>query len=118
MKLVSLYTNLDEVGGADNLTVDLHKSLMRTGMLSDGKVSSFTAYKDLAKRYKNELEESAYERFKVFELIKEADELVFLSHHRKMTTYLLGIYRLLKKELKFVNVTHSTLLSYIGSESC
>ncbi|HLS11282.1 MAG TPA: glycosyltransferase family 4 protein [Flavobacteriaceae bacterium] len=111
MKLISLYTNLDEVGGANNLTVDLHKSLMETGIFSDGKVSSFTDYKNLAPRYKNELGESAYERFKVLKFIKKADELVFLSHHRKMTTYLLGISRILKKELKIVHVAHSTLSS-------
>src|SRR5690625_7905836 len=81
---------------------------METGIFSDGKVSSFTDYKNLAPRYKNELGESAYERFKVLKFIKKADELVFLSHHRKKTTYVRGIYSIHKKELNIVHVSHYT----------
>lgn len=111
MKLISLYTYLDEVGGANNLTITLHNSLMETGMFSEGKVSSFTNYEDLASSYKKQLEESSYVKFKVIKLLKNADEVIFLSHHRKMTTYLLGISRLLRREVCIVHVAHITLNS-------
>lgn len=111
MKLLSLYTYLDEVGGANNLTVTLHKSLMETGLFSNGKVSSFTAYNDLAPSYKKQLDESSYVKFKALRLIKKSEGVVFLSHHRKMTTYLLGLSKLLRREVYIVHIAHITLNS-------
>lgn len=111
MKLISLYTYLEDVGGANNLCVIFHNNLMRTGMFSDGKVSSFTSYEDLAPSYKKQLRESSYVKFKAMELLKNADEVVFLSHHRKMTTYLLGLSKLLRKEICIVHIAHITLNS-------
>lgn len=111
MRLISLYTYLDEVGGANNLTITLHNSLMGTGLFSEGKVSSFTDYESLAPSYKKQLGESFYIKFKALELVKKSEGVVFLSHHRKMTTYLLGISRLLRKKVKVVHVAHTTLSS-------
>lgn len=102
---------MDKVGGANNLTVALHNSIMETGLFSEGKVSSFTKYKNLAPSYKNQLDESSYVKFRVLDFIRNAEGVVFLSHHRKMTTYLLGIARLLKKEIKIVHIAHSALSS-------
>lgn len=99
-------------GGANNLTVTLHNSLMRTGVFSDGKVSSFTAYKDLAPSYKKQLGKSAYVRFKAMKLIKDSDEVVFLSHHRRMTTLLLGLSKLLRKKVRIVHIAHITLNTF------
>lgn len=112
MQLISLYTYLTNVGGANNLTVTLHNSLMRTGIFSDGKVSSFTTYKNLASSYKNLIEESSYVRFKAMELITNSDEVVFLSHHRRMTTLLLGLSKILRKEIRIVHIAHITLNTF------
>src|SRR5690554_2393148 len=111
MKLISLYTYVEDVGWANNLCVIFHKNLKRTGMFSDGKVSSFTSYEDLAPSYKKQLGESSYVKFKAMELLKNADEVVFLSHHRKMTTYLLALSKLLRKEICIVHIAHITLNS-------
>lgn len=111
MKLISLYTYLEDVGGANNLCVIFHNSLMRTGMFSGGKVSSFTSYEDLATSYKEQLGESSYMKFQAMELLKGADEIVFLSHHRKMTTILLGLSKLLRKKVCIVHIAHITLNS-------
>lgn len=112
MKLISLYTYLEDVGGANNLCVIFHNNLMRTGMFSGGMVSSFTSYEDLAPSYKNQLEEPSYGKFKAMELVKNADGVIFLSHHRRMTTILLGLAKLLRKEVCIVHIAHITLNSF------
>ena len=112
MKLISLYTHLEEIGGANNLCVVFHNNLIRTGMFSGGKVSSFTSYEDLAPSYKEQLGQSSYVKFKAMELVKNADGVIFLSHHRRMTTILLGLAKLLRKEVCIVHIAHITLNSF------
>lgn len=109
MKLISLYTYLDDFGGANDLCVILHNNLMDAGIFTEGKVSSFTDYKELAPIYKKQLTPDAYVKFKALELLKDAEDVVFLSHHRKMTTYLLGLSKFLRKKVCIVHVAHITL---------
>lgn len=111
MELISLYTYLDKVGGAENLCVDLHNELLHKGVFSKGSVCSFSDYEDLGAIYKKQLSKEEYLKFNAFQLVKNSDTVIFLSHHRKTTTYLLGISKLLGKKINIVHIAHSTLLS-------
>lgn len=116
MRLISLYTYLNDVGGAQNLCVTLHNELMKTEVFREGKVSSFTDYETLAPVYKKQVSPETYIKFKAYTLIQDGEKTIFLSHHRKMTTYLIGLSKLLRKEITIVHVAHITLesLKYVS----
>lgn len=111
MKLVSVYTYLDKVGGAENLCVALHNSLMQSDLFSQGSLSSFVAYKDIADSYQRKISQRSYQKFKLRNLLRKPEEVIFLSHHRKTTTYLLAASKLLGKKIHIVHIAHSTIES-------
>jgi len=111
MRLVSLYTYLDSIGGANNLCVILHNELMKSGLFLTGQVCSFTSYENLAALYKSQLTSNEYIKFKVMDLLNNADKVIFLSHHRKMTTYLLAMAKLLRKKITIIHIAHINLES-------
>ncbi len=108
MKLISLYTHLSRVGGANNMCVNLHHALMQTNYFQEGKVSSLSSYDILAANYKKSLSEDEYCKFNLIKILKHSDSCVFISHHRKITSMLVLGAKALRKNIKLIHIAHTT----------
>lgn len=109
MKLISLYTQLSKVGGAQSMSFSIHLGLLKTNFFSSHLIVSNTEYENLAEEYRKRVPASSYERFNLISLLRKYPDAVFLSHHRRLTSQLLALSKLLRKKIKLVHVAHITL---------
>lgn len=111
-RVISIYSNFANQGGAQDITLQLAHALNETDktiVLTDTPLSKIDAvYKDKA----------VFEQFSMRNVIKYAScNTVFLSHHRKNTTFL-EIFRIIAfwKTFNIIHVAHNTFsnLKYLS----
>lgn len=107
MRLMSIYTSLDYIGGAGKVCVNLHLGLLETGKFKSGKVVSKTSFKELADVYKQFLKPEDYQKFYIKSIFKQSEEWIIISHHRKLTTYLILMSKLYRKKLRLIHIAHN-----------
>src|SRR5699024_1916682 len=90
----------------------LHFGLMNTGYFSSGMLSSFTPYENIAPKYRKKITPDAYFSLKLAKVLKDADEVVVISHHRRLTTQLIGLSKIYSKSIKLIHIAHITLHKY------
>lgn len=109
MKLISLYTNLSKVGGAENMCFSIHFGLLKTDFFSSHLIVSNTEYENLAEVYRKQASASNYEKFNLLNLIRKYPDAVLISHHRRLTSQLWTLSKLLGKKIKLIHIAHITL---------
>lgn len=107
MRLMSIYTSLDHIGGAGNVCVSLHQGLLETGKFKSGKIVSKTSFEELALVYKQSLKPEDYQKFNIKSIFKQSEEWIIISHHRKLTTYLILMSKLYRKKMKLIHIAHN-----------
>ncbi len=107
MKIISLYTGLNTVGGAQNMCLSIHSGLTQKKEIKQGFVSSFTSYQQLDPIYNDQIQKKEYLKFNPVKLILNHPDAIFISHHRKVTTLLMLTAKLLFKKVKIVHVAHN-----------
>ena len=111
-RVISIYSNFANQGGAQDVTLQLAHALNETDtpiVLTDTPLSKIDAV------YKNK---AVFEQFSMRNVFKYAScNTVFLSHHRKNTT-LLEIFRIIAfwKTFNIIHVAHNTFsnLKYLS----
>lgn len=107
MLIISLYTNLNTVGGAQNMCLSIHSGLIQKEDIDQGFVCSFTSYQQLDPTYKEKIQKKEYLKFNPVKLLLNHPDAIFISHHRKITTLLVLTAKLLFKKIKIVHVAHT-----------
>lgn len=102
MKIIQLYDNLEQYGGAENVLYKLHQNLYAHKF--DVMISSMTSYNNIC--IKNSIKKDIYIKFNIFNL-KEFKNSIVISHSRKMTTYLIFLNKLLCLNIKIIHVAHN-----------
>lgn len=105
--MFSLYTSLEDVGGAQNMCVSIHDGLVQKEDIDQAFVCSFTSYQLLDPTYKEKIEKEKYLKFNPIKLLLNHPDAIFISHHRKITTLLELTAKLLFKKVKIVHVAHN-----------
>lgn len=115
MKIISLYTDFGNVGGAQNMCISIHKGLAKKEKIKKAWVSSFSSYQKVDTVYKQQIRKKEYIKFNPFKLIISYPDAIFISHHRKITTLLVLTAKLLFKNRKIIHVAHtqSSTLKYV-----
>jgi len=111
MKIISLYSNLNNVGGAQKVSIEIHKGLLDLDEAHTGYFSSFDSYSMINSKFKKLIPKKRYLKFNPIELIIKNPDAIFLSHHRKMTTLLFLVGKLLFKKIKLIHVAHNEFSS-------
>lgn len=105
MRIISIYPNFRNKGGAQNVCVQLASRLNQDEV---GVILTNTKQADIPLDYKNN-GAVKFERFSVKNICKYANnDTIFLSHHRKTTTLLILLFRLLCSKQKIVHIAHNT----------
>lgn len=104
--LINIYTKFDRFGGAQNICFMLHKKLMGDNKLLMGQ----TSFKFIHKKYPY-INQDEYLKFSVKNIIRYKD-FIFISHHRKITTYLMLISNIFLLDLKVIHVAHNEFYSH------
>lgn len=107
MLIISLYTHLNSVGGAQNMCLSIHSGLIQKEGIKQGFVCSFTSYQQLDPTYKEKIQKGKYLRFNPVKLLLNHPDAIFISHHRKITTLLVLTAKLLLKKNKIIHVAHT-----------
>lgn len=107
MLIISLYTQLKSVGGAQNMCLSIHTGLIQKEEIDQGFVCSFTSYQQLDPTYKEKIQKKEYLKFNPIKLLLNHPDAIFISHHRKITTLLVLTAKLLFKKVKIVHVAHN-----------
>ena len=108
MKVISIYPNFGNKGGAQNVCLQLASKLNDDGL---GVILTNSNPLDIPQDYLNN-EAVKFETFSISNVCKYmAHDTIFLSHHRKTTTMLMLIKFLWRKQLNIVHVAHSTFSS-------
>jgi glycosyltransferase involved in cell wall biosynthesis len=101
MKVVSVFTSFKQVGGAETIAYVLHNGMFNN---SQRYLMSFDLFGELHPQYR--ISSKEYLIFSIKNIRRHRD-FVFLSHHRKTTTYLILINRLLHLNLRIIHVAHN-----------
>jgi len=104
MKIIHFYTNFDVVGGAQSMVITLFEGMKSKG--EDVQVCGFPPYEKIHTRYKKTLEKKDYIQFS-FATLFRIKKSVLVSHHRKITTYLLLFSKVFYNKTNVVHVAHS-----------
>lgn len=107
MKIISVYSHFKDVGGAQKVCLDVHNGLLESNENSQGFVSSFDPYNLIDLKYTKQVKKEDYIKFNAYKLIKKYDDFIFISHHRKTTTFLCLAAKLFKKKIKIIHVAHN-----------
>ena len=107
MKIISLYSNIDKVGGAQKVSISIHKGLINSDKNNFGFYSSKSSYTQIDSSFKKELSKKEYQKFNLKTLILKHSDAVFISHHRKITTLLIIVSFFLFKKIKLFHVSHN-----------
>ncbi len=107
MKIISVYSHFKNVGGAQKVCLDVHYGLLELNKDSQGFVSSFDDYKTIDSKYIKRISKDDFIKFSAYKLIKKYTNFIFISHHRKTTTFLVATAKLLKKKIKIIHVAHN-----------
>lgn len=107
MELISVYSKFSNVGGAQKMCLSIHKGLLKFENFEKGYIASFDSYGSINTTYKSLINKEYYLRFNAFRIIKKHPEAIYLSHHRKTTTILVLMAKLLIKKLNIIHVAHN-----------
>lgn len=105
MEIIHIYSDLSKIGGAQAMVIKLYQGMKREGITT--KIASYTSYHKIHPNYKKLIIEREYivlDKLSIFNFNKRS---ILISHHRKVTTTLLLIYRGLFKNLKLIHVAHN-----------
>jgi glycosyltransferase involved in cell wall biosynthesis len=104
VKIIQLYTSFSEVGGAQKVLLDLHKELSK---IFNSRISSFDNWKRINGYYKEFIREDEFDRFTIKKILGTKGKVVFISHHRKITTLLMFFKFLLPTDCHIIHVAHN-----------
>jgi len=104
MNSIHFYPNFDNIGGAQSMVFTLFKGMKSKG--ENVQVCGFTPYKRIHQRYKNIILEKEYIQFSFFK-IRSFNKSTLISHHRKLTTFLILFSKLFFVKNKIIHVAHS-----------
>lgn len=108
MKVISIYPNFGNKGGAQNVCLQLASKLNSD---ERGVILTNSNPSDIPQDYLND-EAIKFEAFSISNVRKYmSHDTVFLSHHRKTTTMLMLMKLLWRKRLNVVHVAHNTFSS-------
>lgn len=103
MKIISIYPNFKNKGGAQNITIQLAKELNGNTPI----ILTNTPIEKIHQDYKKE--DIHFEKFSIYTIFKyNTPNTVFLSHHRSQTSRLVFLNFLLAGKLKVIHIAHST----------
>jgi glycosyltransferase involved in cell wall biosynthesis len=105
--IINLYTDFSNFGGAQSVCYLLYKELFPTNRRI---LMGFTPFSKINERFSFSLTEN-YVVFSVSNVLKYKD-FIFISHHRKITTYLCLIKRFFLTDLKIVHVAHNEFYDF------
>lgn len=103
MRIISVYPNFANEGGAQDVTLQLACCLnneLLPIVLIDSKLDS------IAEKYKGRADFRKFSWRNVFHLATQ--DTIFISHHRKTTSFLLFFSFMMGNKLKILHVAHST----------
>lgn len=100
--LINIYPHFSNFGGAQMVSISLHNKLKFGGR---NFLMGFTQYDNINAKFPI-LDREQYLTISISNVIKHKN-FVFISHHRKITTYLFLISRLLFLKLKIIHVAHN-----------
>lgn len=100
--VVNVYPNFSTFGGAEKMIFTLHKNL---GERKNNLIMGFTSFS----KFNHKIEDLKKEDFKRLSIrnIREHKNLVFISHHRKTTLFLILISKIFRFKLKIIHVAHN-----------
>jgi glycosyltransferase involved in cell wall biosynthesis len=109
--MINLYTDFSDYGGAQNVAINLHLNLYPQ---KNNFLMGFTKYREINKKYPP-INNKSYLHFSIKNIIKFKKH-IFISHHRKITTYLVLLNKLFLLNLKIIHVAHNEFntLKYIS----
>lgn len=102
-RIVTVYPDWDKVGGAQNVAIQLAKSLNEN---KSSLIICQTPIKQIEKAYTSENVIFQKHSISIFRLL--LDEDIILSHHRKMTTLYILLKNIFKKKFVIIHVAHNT----------
>lgn len=112
MVLISLYTKLSNVGGAQKMCISIHQGLRSKMNFEEEYISSETEYNNLNDVYINQIESTNYLRFNAYQFINRFNDAIIISHHRKLTAQLVFWSKILKKSSRIIHIAHNEFYSY------
>ncbi len=101
MRIISIYPNFFNEGGAQNVTLQVAKAFS-----SQPIVLTETKLNDVCPKYKNQACFLPFTLKNIIRLID--DETIFISHHRKTTTKLVALNVVLFHRMHIIHVAHTT----------
>ncbi len=101
MKVVNVFTNYKNIGGAEKIAVSLHENLFDS---KNNYLMSLYDFKTIHSSYN--IEKNNYLKLNIKNIIKLKNH-VFISHHRKTTTLLLFIKKILGIKIRVIHVAHN-----------
>jgi glycosyltransferase involved in cell wall biosynthesis len=111
MVLISLYTQLDNFGGAQKMCISIHNGLKNKMSFEEDYISSNTKFHNLNQNFINQIEEKNYITFNAFKLLNTFENAILISHHRKLTTQLVFWSKILSKPNTIIHVAHNEFYS-------
>lgn len=100
--VLNIYTRFTTYGGAQLVALTLHKHLDINGQRF---IMGFNKYEKFNERYLKPLQ-NEYLRFSIRNIVKNK-ESIFISHHRRTTTYLILLSKILHLKLRIIHVAHN-----------
>jgi len=104
MTIVHFYPNFDNIGGAQSMILTLYKGMKAQS--KSVKIAGLTTFNNINQRYKKDLIESDYIQIQLLKINTFKDKLL-ISHHRKLTTYLVLISKIFFLKLRITHVAHN-----------
>lgn len=108
MTIVHLYPNFDNIGGAQSMVLTLYKGMKARS--KSVKIAGLTSFNDINERYKKDLPKSDYIQIKLFKTTVLKNKIL-ISHHRKLTSYLVVISKIFFLKLQITHVAHNEFYS-------
>lgn len=100
--IINLYTNFSDYGGAQNVAIALHLNLYP---LKDNYLMGFTKYDRINKKYP-QINNKIYLKLNIINILKFKKH-IFISHHRKITTFLVLLNKIFFLNLKIIHIAHN-----------
>jgi glycosyltransferase involved in cell wall biosynthesis len=102
MKIFNLYIGYDLYGGAEKVAVNIHKALRNHGL--DSYLAGLNIPSKNHAEFRIKDQEYVQLNFKNVFLFKNA---IVFSHHRKLTTLLIIINKLLRLKMRIIHIAHN-----------
>ncbi|MEP0214843.1 MAG: glycosyltransferase family 4 protein [Cellulophaga sp.] len=109
MKVIHLYPNFDNIGGAQSIIIELYLGMKQRNI--EVKIAGLTNYGLINDRYKLKIEKSDYIKLDFSFFLKKNDS-VLISHHRKLTSFFVMLSKFPFFCLSIIHVSHNEFFDF------